>query len=331
MIPGPRYRIVVSVHDPPMWTMPATVVERLACALPDDVVVDARTPEARLEAIAGADIFFSTRITPDEFAQARRLRWINTSAVGVGGLLHPDVVRSPVVVTNARGLHADAIAEHAIALVLALRRGLHVAAARQAAGEWAQIELSARRVMPLVRTRLLVVGLGAIGTRVAALAAGLGMSVSGIRRDPSKGAPAGVRTVGGPGDLRHFLRNADVVVLAAPSAAGGDVRLGREELSLLPASAILINVARGKLVDEDALDEALRTGRLAGAGIDAFPREPLPPDSPWWRRPNLIATPHSAAFDGDYWTPVAELFLRNLERFDRQQPLENVVDKERGY
>jgi len=324
-------RIAVAIHDPPVWTIPPSDVARLARAVPDDDVVDARAPEDRTAAFATADVLFATRISADEFALARRVRWMHSSSVGVGGLLPAAVVASPVVVTNARGVHSDAIAEHAIALVLALRRQLHTAAARQAAGEWAQAELSQAVTAPLSRTRVLVVGLGTIGTRVARLAAGLGMQVAGVRRRVSEPAPPGVTEVYGPGQLLDGLRGADVVVLAVPRTDETRALLGRAEFAAMKRSALLVNVARGRLIDDTALVEALESGRIAGAGLDAFQLEPLPADHPLWRTPRTIVTPHTASFSGDYWAPVVDLFLENLSRFKRGEPLLNIVDKTLGY
>jgi phosphoglycerate dehydrogenase-like enzyme len=324
-------RIAVAIHDLPVWTIPPSEVARLARALPDDTIVDAREPAERRAAFGDADVLFATKISAEEFAIARHVRWMHSSAVGVGGLLPPAVVASPVVVTNARGVHSDAIAEHAIALVLALRRHLHTAVARQAARDWAQAELSARVTPPLSHTQLLVVGLGSIGTRVASLAAGLGMRVAGVRRRVSEPTPPGVGQVLGPERLTEGLRDADVVVLAVPRTDETRALIGRTEFAAMKRSALLVNVARGRLVDETALLEALETGRIAGAGLDAFQQEPLPPDHPLWRAPNTLITPHTASFSGDYWTPVVDLFLENVARFKRGEPLLNVVDKQLGY
>jgi len=324
-------RIVVAVHDPPVWSIPERDVRRLAEALPGDVVVDARTPEDRLREFADADVILTTRLTPAEFRQASRVRWIQSSAVGVGGLLIDEVVESAVDVTNARGLHADRIAEHAVALVLALRRRLHVAAARQHARRWAQLELMEARVPSLAESTMLVVGLGSIGGRVAALGASLGMRVIGVRRQPQLPLPPGVSQVVGPDKLRDVLGLADVVVLAAPRTVEARALLGRDELAAMRPSAVLINVARGRLINESALVVALGAGRLAGAGLDAFEHEPLPSDHPLWSLPNVLITPHTAAFGGDYWAPVIDLFLENLARFRRGEPLVNTVDKNRGY
>jgi phosphoglycerate dehydrogenase-like enzyme len=324
-------RIVVAIHHPPVWTISPADVERIVRALPGDDVVDARGDAARCRELPAAEILFATRLTAEELALARRLRWIHCAAVGVGGLLTPELVASPPVVTNSRGLHSDVIAEHALTLLLALRRGLHVAAARQAAHTWAQLELADLRAAPLDGFDLVVAGLGTIGSRVAALAAGLGMRVTGIRRRVDEPPPAGVTRVLPPERLREALGHADGLVLALPTTAETRGIIGPAELAAMKPSALLVNVARGRLVDEAALVDVLRSGRLAGAGLDAFVHEPLPPDHPFWSLPNVLVTPHTAAFGGDYWRPIVDLFLENVERFRRGETLINVVDTAAGY
>ena len=324
-------RIVVAIHDLPVWSIPKAAVARLAEALPDDEVLDAREPAERRSLIPTADVLFATKIKAEEFAHARALRWIHSSAVGVGPLLIPEVVASPVVVSNSRGVHSEAIAEHAIALALAMRRGLHVAMARQAERVWAQAEISHHDVKPLSQSRLLVIGLGTIGARVASYGAGLGMHVTGIRRHLHLAAPPGVTTVLPPEQLRDALPSADVIVLAVPRTEETRALIGRDELAAMKRTAILVNVARGRLIDDEALLEALRANRIGGAALDAFQQEPLPPDHPFWTMPNVLMSPHTAAFAGDYWWPVCALFLENLARYKQGRELVNVVDKEKGY
>ena len=324
-------RVVVAVHDPPVWTIPPAEVARIAAALPDVQVIDTRDAVARLTHFPEADVLLATRMTADEAARAERVRWIHSTAVGVGGLLQPAIVERPIVVTNSRGTHGEAIAEHAIALALALRRRLHVALARQAERRWAQDEISQARVPILARSRLLVIGLGGIGAPVAALGAGLGMRVEGIRRRLDRPAPPGVSRVRPMSELLDALAEADVVILALPGTRETRALLGARELEAMPRGAILVNVARGRLVDDDALAAALASGHLGGAGLDAFEREPVPPEHPVWRLANVIITPHTAAFAGDYWRSAVDLFLENFERFRRREPLRNVVDKAHGY
>jgi phosphoglycerate dehydrogenase-like enzyme len=324
-------RIVVAVHDPPVWTLPDEHVARIAARLPQDEVVGAREPDERRREFPAADVIVTTRLKGEEFALARRLRWIHTTAVGVGPLLSREAVASDVVITNARGSHSEAIAEHAIALVLALRRHLHVASARQAAREWAQIEIQSRRVATLRDSHLLVVGLGSIGARIAELGHGLGMTVTGVRRRVDLPAPRGIAEVVAPERLHDVLGRADAVVLAVPTTKDTRGVIGATELAAMRPSAVLVNIARGQLIDDAALVRALEAGQLAGAGLDAFHEQPPPASHPFWRLPNVLMTPHTAAFAGDYWPPVVEQFLENMRRYKAGAPLVNVVDKNAGY
>lgn len=323
-------RIVAAVHDPPVWTIPAAQVQRIARALSDDEVIDARTPEERIAAFADADVILAARMSADEVKVARKVQWVQSTAVGVEWLA-PLLSATDVLVTNVRGVHSETIAEHAIALVLALRRRLHVAAARQAVRTWAQTELQEVRTPALAGSRLVVVGLGAIGSRVASLGRGLGMRVTGVRRRIDQPVPDGVEDMYGPDGLRAALARADAVVLAAPKTAQTRAMIGAEELASMRPSAVLVNVARGRLIDDAALVQALERGAIAGAGLDAFAREPLPDGDPLWRLPNVLLTPHTAPFGGDYWEQAVDFFLQNMTRFRRGEPLQNVVDRAGGY
>jgi phosphoglycerate dehydrogenase-like enzyme len=324
-------RIVVGIYEPSFWTLPVCEIERLRSLLPDDTIVHTTSDVEYLRELPGAEVLFATHLTRDGLRLATRLRWIQSSAVGVRTIVSPDLVASPVVVTNARGLHAEPIAEHAIALMLALRAGLHVAMARQRERAWAQKEIYDRLVPPLDRTCMAVIGLGAIGARVARLGACFGMTVIGVRKDASRPAPPGVTEVLPADRLVEALGRADVVVLAAPHTTDSRRMLGAAEIVAMKTGSLLINVARGQLVDDKALADALLSGRLGGAGLDAFVPEPLPPESPLWALPNVIITPHTAAFGQDYWVPCVDLFVENLRRFRAGEALINVVDKTRGY
>jgi D-2-hydroxyacid dehydrogenase (NADP+) len=314
-----------------MWTLPRHEVARIAERLSGDDVIDARSSAERIAAYPGAEVIVANRMNAAEFDAARDARWIHATAVGVGGLMIQPVVESDVIVTNTKGVHSDAIAEHALALALAVRRGLHIAGVRQAARDWAQLEFADRRVKLLAASHMLVVGLGAIGSRVATLAHGLGMRVTGVRRHPNEPRPAGVSEVFGPDRLRDALAEADVVVLAVPRTDQTRAMFGAEEFAAMKPTAVLVNVARGRLIDEDALVAALERGQFAGAGLDAFEAEPLPVDHPLWQLPNVLITPHVAAFADDYWAPAVDLFLENVARYKRSEPLINIVHKGRGY
>lgn len=322
-------KIVTSVYSDPTWTMPLAEVERLRREFPDFEVVDAPSREQRLRELPGAEVALLSQLKPDEFAAASRLRWIQSPAAGVAGLLFPELRDSGVVLTNSRGIHGDAMAEHVIGLAIVLLRQLHAAVRDQVSHQWRKPPQSACRML---RGRVLaVVGLGAIGVAVAERAAALGMEVVAVRRRIDQPRPACVSAVYLPTDLAAVLGRSDVVVLTAPLTGETRGLIGRPELRLMRPQAILINVARGKLVREDELADALARGTIAGAALDVFEHEPLAADSPLWDLPNLVITPHTSAFREDYWTLAVDLFAANLRRFERGEELANVVDKRAGY
>jgi phosphoglycerate dehydrogenase-like enzyme len=325
--------VLVGVISPaPVWIIPQPFVDRIRRAFPQHQIVEAWDREAIRRNLPGADVAFTPFIDRDIFPSAVRLRWIQSPAVGVGGLMFPELVASGVVVTTARGIRARAIAEHVIGVTIALARHLPIAIRAQAAHHWAQEELEGPdAVRPLSGMQMGVVGLGAIGTEVARLAAPLGIVVSAIRRRADWPAPEGVGAVWPPDRLLDLLAASDVVVIAAPHTPETRQLIGRREITAMKPRAFLINVARGRLVDDDALVEALREGRLGGAALDVFTKEPLDPASPYWDMPNVIVTPHTSGAMQDYWTPLVDLFCENLRRFESGLPLLNVVDKVLGY
>jgi phosphoglycerate dehydrogenase-like enzyme len=323
-------RILVLIHSAfAMWNIPTEHREKLAAAFPQHQFLHARDDREGLAMIPGADIAFSRHLDRDQLAAAGRLRWIHTPAAGVDGMLYPEMVRSPVVITNSRGMAADTIAEHAIAVTLAMFRRLHVAVQRQVERRWAQDEIaSGAPNRSVAGSHVLIVGFGAIGRAVGARFEALGADIVGIRRRPDESAS---RRVAGPERLHELLRAADVVVICAPQTAGTRHLIGAPELSIMRSDALLINVSRGQLVDEAALADALRTNRIGGAALDVFEDEPLARDSPLWSLPNTLITPHTSGFRPDHWDAATDLFSENLRRFEAGQPLLNVVDKSAGY
>ena len=176
-----------------------------------------------------------------------------------------------------------------------------------------------------------ILGLGTIGQEVARRAHAFGMSVTGIRRRLDQPVPAFVERMVGPDRLHDALSGCDVLVISAPFISGTDGLIGTREIALLNAGAIIINVARGKIVDEAALIAAIQSGHLGGAVLDVFEREPLDRASPLWSLPNVIISPHSAGVRPDHWDEVIDLFSENLRRFQRGEPLLNMVNCDAGY
>jgi phosphoglycerate dehydrogenase-like enzyme len=313
------------------WDTPEWVVERMRAAAEDMEIANARTAAQAVALISDADIAFSSIIRPEMLAAARRLRWIHSPAAGVGGMLFPAMRASEVIITNSRGMHAATIAEHVVAVVLALFRRLPTAIRRQSERAWAQDELTLAPPRLVARTTVGIVGLGGIGSAVARVMSGLGARVEATRRRPEAGGPEGVASVHPPRALCDLLPRWDVVVLSAPHTAETERLIGARELGLMKRDAVLVNIARGPLVDEAALAEALTQGTIAGAALDVFDDEPLEPTNPLWETPNLLITPHVAGNRPDYWEAALDIFLENLRRYRAAEPLLNVVDKEAGY
>ena len=326
-------RILVAIYsEVQSWCIPEPQLEELRRAFPEHTFVRADSDEATLAAIPDADVAFSSCLTRAHLAAAAKLRWVHSSAAGVGGMLFPEMVRSSVIMSNSRGNSSTTIAEHVIAVTLALLRDFPLAWRRQAEKIWAQDEFGAgARIRTLRGADVLIVGLGSIGAETARLAAAFGARVVGIRRRIDLPRPAGVEAVLPPERLRDELPAADVVVLSAPQTASTLHVIGERELALMKDDAVLVNVSRGKLIDEPALVRALEGGRLRGAALDVFEHEPLDPASPLWDRRDVLITPHVSGFRAGHWPRVIQLFADNLRRFAAGQPLANVVDKEAGY
>jgi phosphoglycerate dehydrogenase-like enzyme len=267
------------------------------------------------------EVEYLLALTPPRghWARARRLRLIQVLGAGVDGVLPAPDLPASVVLANQRGMSAEPMAEFGLALVLALLKQLPFFLAAQRERAW-------RRTLPLeARGRTLgILGLGAIGEALAVRAAALGMRVIGTQRAP-KPHPA-VERVEPPERTDLVLAESDVVVLLLPLTAETRGLVSRERLARMKPTALLVNLARGGIVDESALLEALREGRLAGAAFDVFATEPLPADSPLWDAPNLWITPHMA---GGF--PEIRLFAENVARLERGEPVRNAIDRERGY
>ena len=318
-----------------IWNLPRELANKLATDMADVAHVNVLCPATREEADAllpEADVVLGFAVRPATFARARRLRWIHSTAASVTGVLFPELVASDVIVTNAKGLHADAMAEHALAMMLAFTRKLHRARDAQRAHEWAQAVMweQSPAIGSLAGGTLGLVGLGAIGAAIAVRARALGMRVLAVRRRPAVD-PAPADEQWPASRLHELLPRVDWLVIVAPHTPETERLIGREELALLRTDARLMNLGRGALVDETALIEALRSKQLAGAALDVFENEPLSPTSPLWDLPEVILTPHTSGLAPRLWERAMEQFEANLRRFIAGEPLENVVDKKAGY
>jgi phosphoglycerate dehydrogenase-like enzyme len=287
-----------------------------------------------IELIADAEAYFGFGVTADLLAAARRLRWVHTAAAGVGNVLKSGIADTDILLTNAAGIHSIPIAEFIIGGLLHFMRGLDVAIDQQRRGEWSKAFFVADEspLRELGDTRVLIVGTGGIGGATATRLSALGATCIGVRRRPELGAPAGFSSVVGPAALDDEMARAEVLVLAAPLTAGTSRLMTRARLERLPRGAIVVNVARGALMDEEAVADLLGNGWLRGAVLDVFNEEPLSPQSRLWGLRSALVVPHvSPVSPGRFWPRSLDLFLDNWHRYATGQPLRNVVDKHAGY
>lgn len=330
--------------------VPQWAAERVTAAAPDGwEVVHIASPSKSigsgsnmasvetLAAIAQAEGYFGYGVPAGLLQAAPQLRWVHSAASGVGASVTPELRASGVVFTNSAGVYGEPMADTVLAGVLHFVRGLDFAVHQQAASTWNQTPFLHRdvgeraEVRELAELRVLIVGAGGIGTAVARRFSALGCRCVGVRRRPELGAPEGFARVVGADGLDTELPEADVLVLAVPLTGGSATLLDAARLALLPAGAIVVNVARGALIADEALLEALNRNHLRGAVLDVFNTEPLPVDNPYWQHPQVLVTPHVSGVSPQQWRRGLELFEDNWRRWHAGTPLRNVVDLDAGY
>ncbi len=319
-------------HRFELWNSPPWLAQRLRAEFPTLDVTDLGGYERLAKEIADAEVLFGWSLHPEQFAAARRLRWIHSPAAAVHQLMFPELVAGDVLVTNAREVHGPVVAEHALALLLALAKRLPSALRYQQKRVWGQEPMWRERPRPreLVGATLALIGMGSIGREVAARAAALGMRVLAVREHPQRESGA-ASLVLGPEELDRALAEADFVVIAAPLTRSTRGLFDAARLARMKPDAYLINVSRGPIVDEAALAEVLRNRTIAGAALDVFQAEPLPQDSPLWGLDNLLITPHTAAVTEKLWERHYAFIRENLRRYQAGEPLLGLVDKRKGY
>jgi len=278
--------------------------------------------------IPEADVVVVSMMWRNEFAEiASKLQFIQSISAGLDQYDRDLLARRGIRLASAAGVNAEAVAQHAMALILALKRQLHTGRDNQAAKLWRGMisDIGAREDQLNGKT-LLIVGIGRIGSGLARLAQAFEMRVIATRRDPSAGAQ-GAYAVYAQDRLPELLPQADIVALTCPLTPQTENLIDAKAISLMKPSATLINVARGRVVDEEALIKALQQQRLAAAGLDVTREEPLPAASPLWTMPNVLITPHTAGETRAYEDNVIDILVENLDRLwrDEKAALRNQV------
>ncbi|MFO7958780.1 MAG: D-2-hydroxyacid dehydrogenase [Candidatus Brocadiia bacterium] len=302
--------------------------ERLQDAAPSAVIESVEDRDEALQAITDAEAYVPGPWDAELLAAASALRWVQFRSAGVGRRLLPELEGADILITNASGVYGVPMAEHALALMFAFSRGLNVLA--RAEGGWRE---SRKKVGSSLRelngATLGILGYGGVGRATAQRGAALGMRVLAVRRRPEPDEFAD--EVWGTDRLDDMLREADYLLVSCALTDETRGIIGARELELMKPTAVVVNVARGAVIDEEALTEALRHGAIAGAGLDVAEEEPLPDDSPLWRMKNVIITPHCSGASPKTHERLMGLIAENLGRYAAGEPLLNVVDLEAGY
>ena len=317
-------------------------LERIRAAAPGARIITLSREGLTDEPIDDVEVLLRGWLSSDAFdrllARAPRLNYVHSASAGVERALTPAARERGIVITNARGVFSRPIAEYVLMMILAVSRRLPGLLELQRERTWQPLE-----GVELRDVTVGIVGLGSMGRAVGALATAFGCRVVAVRRRSEAGTSGSgdseersfgeimLDRVGGPESLPELLGESDFVVLAAPLTAATEDMIDAAALDAMKPTAWLINVARGRLVDERALLDALRDGRIGGAVLDTFREEPLPPTSPFYDLPNVIVTPHTSWSSGRVLDRSVELFCDNLRRYAAGEPLLNVVDPTAGY
>jgi phosphoglycerate dehydrogenase-like enzyme len=343
--------MVVDLASPrASWRIPPARVIEIGDALGRDwELVEIRTPASSdgdgasgsgsREAIAaahGAEIYIGYGIAAGVAAAGKgTLRWVHSGTAGIGSSIEQlrGTGGGGIQLTNSAGVHAEPMADWVMAAIAYFARGLDRMAAAQREGRWAKEEFAdhAENLRELRDIRVGILGLGGIGSAVAHRALGLEMPVAGVRRQPQRGGPQGLRWIGGLNDLPRLAAESDCLVIAAPHTAATAGAVSRRVLERLPERALVINVSRGTLLDETALLALLDSAHLSGAGLDVFATEPLPAGHPFWTHPRVLMSPHVSAVTSRFWERETALIVDNIKRYLAGTPLTNLVDLEAGY
>lgn len=343
-----RRRLVAWMHSAryPTWSMPESTADALQASLGPGWTVDSipestyaggdgstTLPDAVRGAVEDAEIYFGWGISRELFLAAPRLRWAHSGAAGAASSLFREMRESDVILTNSAGIYAEPLAEWAIAAMGYFARGFDIAAAARSERGWPYDAMAAsgHPLHELSGSTVAVIGYGGIGRAVGRRAAALGMRVLAGRSRAGLPVPGEAAAVFGPERLHPALAESRYVVLSLPETPDTTGLIGEAELRCMRADAVLMNLSRGGIVDEQALVDALRRGAIRGAALDVFRIEPLPADSPLREFDNVLITPHAGSISPRFWERQTDLMVENIGHYLSGGRMRNVVDKDRGY
>jgi phosphoglycerate dehydrogenase-like enzyme len=326
-------KLVICVWHPfTEWRPKPLLAESIRARYPEMRVLHLPNYDRLPQELPDTTVFVGYSLRAEQLVHARELKWIHSTAAGVAQLMYPELRQSGITVTNASGIFSVPMAEHTMGLILAMARNFPDSVRYQGQSKWSVQVLWDRpqHLTEINGSVLLIVGYGSIGRELARRAKAFDMNVWGVTRS-GKGDRTYTEKIFPASQLNEALPLADYVVIAAPETSATKHLIGAEQIARMKRGARLINVARGSLLDESALIKALESGALGGAALDVTGAEPLPPESPLWKAPNLFITPHTSAISERLWLRETELFLKLLDEWFSGKELSNRVDFSRGY
>lgn len=301
-------------------------VEKIKSVSDNVEIVVAKGYNEQLTEITNADVVLGS-VNRDLFLKAEKLKWVHVPSAGVDGIIFPELVSSDVILTSMKGHVGIHLADHAMALLLALIRGIHTALRNP---RWETQSRIRENAVELMDKTIGIIGFGGTGFEVAKRAKAFGMEIIALEPEDIQ-KPDFVKAVWKPERFHDLLECSDVVVICAPLTDHTRGMFNLNAFRKMKRSSILINVTRGQIIDGTALIQALEEGLIAAVGLDVTPQEPLPPDSPLWKMDNVIITPHTSGGSPARMDRTLDLFCENLKRFLSNQPLLSVIDKRKGY
>jgi phosphoglycerate dehydrogenase-like enzyme len=318
--------VINAVDSHNRWAFTEEALQQYRNAGQGATIVVARSPEALAQEVVDANAVIGG-ISKDLFAKAPKLKWLQTYSAGVEAYRWKEFLDSNIVLTNCRIVQGPNIADHAMALLLSLTRGLDTFFVDKEKEHWSR---EGHQLLELQDMTAVVIGVGGIGSQIAQRAHGFGMKVIGV--DPKDLPPnINVTRMVYPSQLDSVLPLADVVFVSAPLTPESRHMIGPRQFDLMKKGSFFVAVSRGGLYDTPALVKALDSNKLAGAGLDVTDPEPLPTGHPLWKFPNVVLTPHVAGNSPGSYARRVVVFKENISHFVRNEPLRNVVDKQKGY
>jgi phosphoglycerate dehydrogenase-like enzyme len=318
---------VLVLADPtePQLAMLADLPEKTGLAVGKSV-------EAFERSAPDADVIFnwsgSRELLRAVFLMAPKVRWVHSRSAGLDNLIFPELVESPVPLTNGTGVFSPSLGEFALAAILYFAKDFRRMIRNQMAGRWEQFDIT-----EITGQTVGIVGYGDIGRAVATRVRAMGMRVLAVKRHspPLNNVDPLVDQIYSPEHRAEMISRCDYVVVAAPLTPETRGMIGEAEFAAMKPSGVMINVGRGPVIDEDAMLKALTEGRIKGAGLDVFTHEPLPDGHPFYRLENVLLSPHCADHTADWLEQAMRFFLENFDRFRKGEPLRNMVNKKLGY